>query len=93
MMKNVKNTISVMRKIFEDPKLRGKHVIMIAGHIFTARTGKEAVKLFKRITAQYPDEKPTVTYIPKAESLILMEKFATLFFSHQTYFSAKPPKF
>lgn len=61
-----------MKKIFQDPKLRGKHVIMVAGHVFTARTGKEAVRLFRKLTKEHPKEKPTVTYIPKAESLILI---------------------
>ena len=61
-----------VKKIFQDPKLRGKHVIVAGGHIFTARTGKEAVNLFRKVTTQYPKEKLTVTYIPKAESLILV---------------------
>lgn len=70
MKKNVSS--SSMKKIFEDPKLRGKHVIVIAGHIFTARTGKEAVKLFNKVTSRYPGKEPTVAYIPKADSLILI---------------------
>lgn len=63
---------SGIKNIFQDPKLRGKHIIMVAGHVFTARTGKEAVKIFNKVTKEYPREQPTVTYIPKAESLILL---------------------
>ena len=63
---------SDMKKIFGDPKLRGKHIIMIAGHLFTADTGKEAVKIFNKVTKQYLGQQPTVTYIPKAESLVLI---------------------
>lgn len=61
-----------MEKIFQDPKFQGKHIIIMADHIFTARTGQQAVKLFHKLTKQYPNEEPTVTYIPKAESLILL---------------------
>lgn len=71
-MKQKINPLSRATKIFQDPKLKGKHVIMIGGHVFTARTGKEAVKIFNRVTKQYPKEKPLVTYIPKADSLILI---------------------
>jgi len=63
---------SETKKIFQDPKLKGKHIIMIAGRIFTARTGKEAVKIFNKVTKDYPGKEPTVTYIPKVESLILI---------------------
>lgn len=69
-MKAVKQTPVDMKKIFQNPRLRGKHIIMIAGHVFTAKNGKEAVKLFNKVTTQYPGEKPTVTYIPESESLI-----------------------
>ena len=71
-MKRKAILLSKTKKIFQDPKLKGKHIIVIAGHIFTARTGKEAVKIFNKVTKDYPGEQPTVTYIPKAESLILV---------------------
>lgn len=61
-----------MKKIFQDPKLRGKHIIMVGDQIFSARTGKEAVKIFNKVTKDYPRQQPTVTYIPKVESLILV---------------------
>lgn len=69
MKKTVKSS---MKKIFQDPKLKGKHIIMIGDQIFTARTGKEAVKIFNKVTKDYPTLQPTVTYIPKEESLILI---------------------
>lgn len=61
-----------VKKIFQNQKLRGKHIIAVGEHVFTARTGKEAVSLFHKVTKQYPGKKLTVTYIPKAESLILI---------------------
>lgn len=44
-MKRKTAFLSDAKKIFQDPKLKGKHIIMVAGHVFSARTGKEAVKL------------------------------------------------
>lgn len=63
--------MKAVEKIFQDPKFRGKHIIVVAGRVFTAKTGKEAVKIFNKVTAKYPHAKPNVAYIPKAESLIL----------------------
>lgn len=71
-MKTAKDSSANMEKLFQNPKLRGKHVILIAGQIFTAQTGKEAIKIFNKVTKQYPDQQPTVTYIPKVDSLILV---------------------
>lgn len=71
-MKTITHHSYSMKKIFQNPKLRGKHIIVIAGHIYTARTGRGALKIFNKITKEYPGEQPTVTYIPKAESLILV---------------------
>ena len=71
-MKKKSNLSDEAKKIFQDPSLKGKHIIMVAGHIFTARTGKEAVKIFNKVTKDYPGQQPTVTYIPKVESLILV---------------------
>lgn len=69
-MKKKSLLLADTKNVFEDPKLKGKHIIMIAGHIFTARTGKDAIKIFNKVTKQYPGQQPTVTYIPKAKSLI-----------------------
>lgn len=71
-MRKKTSLLSNATKIFQDPKLRGKHIIMIGGRVFTARTGKQAVRIFDKVTKQYPKQKPLVTYIPKADSLILV---------------------
>jgi hypothetical protein len=60
-----------MEKIFTDPRLRGKHVIVVAGKIFTATTGKKASQILREIRRKYPKETPAITYIPKANALIL----------------------
>ncbi len=60
-----------MVQIMGDLKYKGKHVIVMAGEIFTAKTGKEANKILDRLEKQYPSETPAITYIPKADTLIL----------------------
>jgi len=61
----------VKRDIFMDSHYRGKHIVMIAGKIFTAKTGKEASKIFDRVTKRYPGKTPSITYVPKEDALIL----------------------
>lgn len=60
-----------MLKIMSNPAYKGKHVIIAAGKVFTAKTGKEANKILDMIHEKYPSEIPEITYIPKADSLIL----------------------
>lgn len=64
----------VMLKVMSDPKYRGKHLVMIAGKIFAARTGKEAARFFDRLTKRYKGQIPTITYVPKADTLILYDR-------------------
>jgi len=63
--------IEVKKGILMDSHYRGKHIVMIAGKIFTAKTGKEASKIFDRVTKRYPGKTPSITYIPKEDTLIL----------------------
>ena len=56
---------------YSSPRYWGKHIIIIAGKIFSARTGKTASKLLEKLLKKFPEEVPTITYIPKAEALIL----------------------
>jgi len=69
-LKMAKKKVS-MEKIWGNPRYAGKHVIIIAGKVFAAKTGKEASRLFDKLVRKYPSKTPTLTYIPKAESLIL----------------------
>ena len=63
--------LEVKKDIFTDPHYRGKHIVMIAGKVFSAKTGKEASKIFDRVTRRYPGKTPTITYVPKEDALIL----------------------
>jgi len=58
-------------KVLSSPRYRGKHLVIVEGKVFTATTSQEAVKIFKKVIAQYPRAKPTITYIPKEDMLIL----------------------
>ncbi len=58
-------------KIMSNPKYRGMHLVMIADKVFAARTGPQAVRIFDKVTRKYSGQIPTITYIPKADTLIL----------------------
>ncbi len=60
-----------MNDVFGNPRYRGKHVILAAGKIYTAKTGEGAAKILKDIRKNNPDVTPEVAYLPKAHSLIL----------------------
>ena len=60
-----------MYDIFKNPRYRGKHVILVAGKIYTAKTGEGASEILKKIREKYPDVTPEIAYLPKAHSLIL----------------------
>lgn len=59
------------KDIFAESHYRGKHVVMIADKVFTAKTGKEASRIFDRVTKRYRSKIPTITYVPKEDALIL----------------------
>lgn len=60
-----------MKDVIESPRYKGKHIIVVAGKVFTAKTGEGALKILEKVEKKYPDEIPAITYIPKADSLIL----------------------
>ena len=57
-------------EIFRNPRYRGKHVILAAGKIYTAKTGDGAAEILKKIRKKYPRITPEVAYLPRAHSLI-----------------------
>ena len=63
----------LIAKVYANPRYRGKQVILIHGKIFpTARRGTTGFKKLQSLLQQYPDETPTVVYVPTAETLILI---------------------
>ncbi len=60
-----------MMNIFKNPRYRGKHVILAAGKIYTAKTGEGAAEILRKLERTNPNVTPEVAYLPKAHSLIL----------------------
>lgn len=60
-----------MEKVLNNPRFRGKHVVVVAGKVFTAKTGKRASKILAEARRKYPKETPAITYIPDADALVL----------------------
>lgn len=60
-----------MMDIFKNPRYRGKHVILAAGKVYTAKTGDGAAEILKKLEKTHPYIVPEVAYLPKAHSLIL----------------------
>lgn len=58
-------------KVMADPKYRGRHLVMITGKVFAAKTAQEARKIFDSVTKKYHNQTPTITYVPKVDTLIL----------------------
>lgn len=58
-----------MFDIFKNPRYRGKHVILAAGKIYTAKTGEGAAEILKKIRVKHPKVTPEVAYLPDAHSL------------------------
>ena len=60
-----------MHDIFGNPRYRGKHIVLIGGKIFTAKTGPGVSKILDDVRKKYPSETPEVAYLPLAKTLIL----------------------
>lgn len=72
LMRSNKATHQQITRIFQNPKYRGKHVVYIAGKVFATDTGKAKTKLLEKLLQEYPREIPTILYIPKVDSLVLI---------------------
>ncbi len=60
-----------MPEIFKNPLYRGKHIVLVAGKIYTAKTSHGVVSILKKTEKQYPNDTPEYAYLPKARSLTL----------------------
>lgn len=60
-----------MPEIFKNPRYRGKHIVLAAGTIYTAKTGDGAAEILRKLRKKDPNIIPEVAYLPKARSLIL----------------------
>ena len=73
-MKKRKNK-TTMKEIFANPYYRGKHIILVGGKLYTAKTGEGANKIIKEVMEKYPDETPQIAYLPKTRTLILWNQY------------------
>ncbi len=62
----------VLIKKLSQPRYRGRHIVAIGGKIYSTRTGKQSLDLLEKLERQFPKAIPTLTYVPKSGSLILM---------------------
>lgn len=62
-----------MRDVFSNPRYRGKHIILVGGNVYTAKTGEGASRILQKVKKKYPEETPQVAYLPKTQSLILWQ--------------------
>lgn len=60
-----------MEDVLQNPRYRGKHLIIAAGRLYTAKTGEGASQILKKLEKTKPDVTPEVAFLPKARSLIL----------------------
>ncbi|TSC87787.1 MAG: hypothetical protein G01um101416_312 [Microgenomates group bacterium Gr01-1014_16] len=67
-------TDKLISQIYLDPRYRGKHIIIMGGKIHATRSGMGSHKHLMRLIKQFPQETPVLTYIPKADTLILLLK-------------------
>lgn len=56
---------------YSNSKYFGKHIIILGGEIYAANTGSQASKMLEKLMKKHPSETPIITYIPKADALIL----------------------
>lgn len=71
MKKRTDGVKKLVRRLVANSRYRGKHLIVIAGKVFVARSAAEAPRLFERVTRAHRRATPTLLYIPKADALIL----------------------
>ena len=60
-----------MNDVFGNPRYRGKHVVLAAGKLYTAKTGEGVSEILRRLEKTHPSITPEIAYLPKARSLIL----------------------
>jgi len=70
-MKSGNGTLNLVQRLAANPRYRGKHLIIIAGRVFAARSAAEATRLFDRLAKTHRRTIPTLLYVPRADALIV----------------------
>ena len=71
-MKKKTTTEILISQAYQNPKYQGKHLVVLGGKIYATKTGMAQVKLLEKLMKRYPHEKPSIAYIPEANTLILI---------------------
>ncbi|OGX06482.1 MAG: hypothetical protein A3G87_07745 [Omnitrophica bacterium RIFCSPLOWO2_12_FULL_50_11] len=66
---------SIPFKQMSDPVNQGKHLIFVGRKVFRARTGPQTLRLLKQLRKKYAHQKIALTYVPKADALILFHAY------------------
>jgi|GEM_PF-752945 len=70
MKKTTTKTAVNIAAFYQNPKYRGRYVIVVGKDIYTAKSGKSHNPLLEKLMKDHPDETPLVTYIPREDTLI-----------------------
>ena len=54
-----------MSQLIRKPHYRGKHIILIAGNVFIAKTGDEAAEIVEKESKKHPRAIPQIAFFPK----------------------------
>jgi len=70
--KRVASTPALLRRVLRSPSYRGKHVILVHGKVYAATSSAEVRRLFDTVVRDFPDETPTLAYVPRGDALVLV---------------------
>lgn len=66
------STATLLRRVLASPSYRGKHVVLLGGKVYAARSARELTRIFDRLVKKHPGEMPTLAYVPAAQALVLI---------------------
>jgi hypothetical protein len=69
--RRAKSTATLLRRVLASPTYRGKHVVLLDGKVYAARSARELTRLFDRLVKKHPVETPTLAYVSAAQTLVL----------------------
>lgn len=67
-----KSHANLIARVYANPRYRGKWLVVIHGKVFRHPGGTAGVRKLGSLLKRYPSETPTIVYVPKAETLILV---------------------
>ena len=62
----------LLARVYASPRYRGKWLILIHGKVFSHPRGMAGIRKMRGLLKHYPGEMPTMVYVPKTETLILL---------------------